>query len=381
MKIKKNYLLLCTIYFLIFFSNALFLSFFQIFLASKGFNESKIGIISSITPLLCIVANPLYSIIGKNNKRIRYLLLTLSGLEALVILLVYQVNEFSLLIIVMCLVAVIDPPLFIILDSYASSFVKENNLNYSYIRIVGTLSYAIGALLAGYFIEYIGYNFIFISASLLMIISVVFIFLLKPNKEIEERQKGDFSLLLKNKNFLLFAMYFIFILSFASLGDTYISIYLTNEKNLSESSFGLLNFSWVIVELLTVLILNKFKIKNDKILLILFGVCYLSRLVVIGIDAPKNIVIFCALLRGIGMGINIYLYIPLINRLVKSSNVSIALLLIGLFKSLLSTILISISGFVIEKTSYSMIFIIWSIILTLVIISYFIIRSKVNKIA
>ena len=86
MKSKKNYFLISLIYFLIFISNALFLSFFQIFLASKGFNESKIGIISSITPLLCIIANPLCSLIGKNNKRIRYLLLALSVLEAIVIL-------------------------------------------------------------------------------------------------------------------------------------------------------------------------------------------------------------------------------------------------------------------------------------------------------
>ena len=156
MKSKKNYFLISLIYFLIFISNALFLSFFQIFLASKGFNESKIGIISSITPLLCIIANPLCSLIGKNNKRIRYLLLALSVLEAIVILLVYKVNEFSLLILVMCLVAIIDPPLFVILDSYTSSLVKENDLNFSYIRIVGTFSYALGTFISGLIIENFG---------------------------------------------------------------------------------------------------------------------------------------------------------------------------------------------------------------------------------
>ena len=379
MQSKKNYFLISLIYFLIFISNALFLSFFQIFLASKGFNESKIGIISSITPLLCIIANPLCSLIGKNNKRIRYLLLALSVLEAIVILLVYKVNEFSLLILVMCLVAIIDPPLFVILDSYTSSLVKENDLNFSYIRIVGTFSYALGTFISGLIIENFGYSLLFISASILMIISSIVILFLKENKNNEEREKGDFKRLLSNKNFLIIGIYFIFILSFASLGDTYISIYLTNELNLKESGFGLVSSLWVVIELLVVLILNKFNIKNEKLLLIIMGISYLSRLLFMGLEVSLPLAIFGALLRGVGMGINIYLYVPLIIKLVKGSNISSALLLIALFKSILSTVFISISGFFIESNGYSMIFIIWSILFIFVILGYHFISKKMEK--
>lgn len=379
MKSKKNYFLISLIYFLIFISNALFLSFFQIFLASKGFNESKIGIISSITPLLCIIANPLCSLIGKNNKRIRYLLLALSVLEAIVILLVYKVNEFSLLILVMCLVAIIDPPLFVILDSYTSSLVKENDLNFSYIRIVGTFSYALGTFISGLIIENFGYSLLFISASILMTISSIVILFLKENKNNEEREKGDFKRLLSNKNFLIIGIYFIFILSFASLGDTYISIYLTNELNLKESGFGLVSSLWVVIELLVVLILNKFNIKNEKLLLIIMGISYLSRLLFMGLEVSLPLAIFGALLRGVGMGVNIYLYVPLIIKLVKGSNISSALLLIALFKSILSTVFISISGFFIESNGYSMIFIIWSILFIFVILGYYFISKKMEK--
>ena len=379
MKSKKNYFLISLIYFLIFISNALFLSFFQIFLASKGFNESKIGIISSITPLLCIIANPLCSLIGKNNKRIRYLLLALSVLEAIVILLVYKVNEFSLLILVMCLVAIIDPPLFVILDSYTSSLVKENDLNFSYIRIVGTFSYALGTFISGLIIENFGYSLLFISASILMIISSIVILFLKENNNNEEREKGDFKRLLSNKNFLIIGIYFIFILSFASLGDTYISIYLTNELSLKESGFGLVSSLWVVIELLVVLILNKFNIKNEKLLLIIMGISYLSRLLFMGLEVSLPLAIFGALLRGVGMGINIYLYVPLIIKLVKGSNISSALLLIALFKSILSTVFISISGFFIESNGYSMIFIIWSILFIFVILGYHFISKKMEK--
>ena len=313
------------------------------------------------------------------GKRIRYLLLALSVLEAIVILLVYKVDEFSLLILVMCLVAIIDPPLFVILDSYTSSLVKENNLNFSYIRIVGTFSYALGTFISGLIIENFGYSLLFISASILMIISSIVILFLKENKNNEEREKGDFKRLLSNKNFLIIGIYFIFILSFASLGDTYISIYLTNELSLKESGFGLVSSLWVVIELLVVLILNKFNIKNEKILLIIMGISYLSRLLFMGLEVSLPLAIFGALLRGVGMGINIYLYVPLIIKLVKGSNISSALLLIALFKSILSTVFISISGFFIESNGYSMIFIIWSILFIFVILGYYFISKKMEK--
>lgn len=380
MNVKRNYFILCLTYFLIYFSNALFLSFFQIFLSSKGFNESKIGIISSITPLLCIIANPLYSLIGKNDKKIRYLLLILCILEAVVILLIYKINEFSILILVMCLVAMVDPPLFIILDSYTSSFVKKYKKNYSYIRMIGTLAYAIGTFITGFLVDYSGYALVFYSASFIMVISTILVLLLKTNIKDEDRKKGEFKSLLRNKSFIIFAFYFIFIFSFQLLGDTYISIYLTNEKGIDKTEFGIINAIWVLIELIFIIILNKLKIKNEKLLLIIMGICYLLRFIMIGLNAPKELIVFSALLRGFSMAIYIYLYIPILNRIIKPSNVPIALLFIAMFKSLLSTIMISTTGFMIDNIGYKFIFIIWSIIFLLVIISYYIFSKKNLKI-
>lgn len=381
MNIKKNYLLLCLNFFFIYISNAFFLSFFQIYLASKNFSESKIGIISSITPLLCLIANPLYSFIGKNSKWVKRLLTFLCFMEIIVILLVLKVNEFSLMIVVMCLVAMIDAPLFMILDSYASTFVKEHNKNYSYIRIIGTFSYAIGALLAGVMIKSSGFDSIFMIAALFMIIALIITLLLKPNTLDDERKKGDFVLLLKNKSFLLFAIYFIFIFSFLSLGDTYISIYLNSERNISETMYGILTFAWVIIEMLVVIILNLFKIKNERILLIIIGLSYISRFLMIGVEASNFLLITSALIRGIGMGISVYIYIPLLNKIIKSSDMSIAILFIGMIKSLLATLMISSTGFFIEKIGYSPIFIIWTIIFGLIIASYAILSKKINKLS
>ena len=73
--------------------------------------------------------------------------------------------------------------------------------------------------------------------------------------------------------------------------------YLTNELNLKESGFGLVSSLWVVIELLVVLILNKFNIKNEKLLLIIMGISYLSRLLFMGLEVSLPLAIFGALLR------------------------------------------------------------------------------------
>ena len=108
------------------------------------------------------------------------------------------------------------------------------------------------------------------------------------------------------------------------------------------------------------------------------GISYLSRLLFMGLEVSLPLAIFGALLRGVGMGINIYLYVPLIIKLVKGSNISSALLLIALFKSILSTAFISISGFFIESNGYSIIFIIWSILFIFVILGYYFISKRIK---
>ena len=109
------------------------------------------------------------------------------------------------------------------------------------------------------------------------------------------------------------------------------------------------------------------------------GICYLSRIIVIGLEGGKEIAILSALLRGVGMGINIYLYVPILVKIVKESNISIALLMIAMFKWLLATLFISISGFMIESIGYSFIFIIWSIVFVIVIMGYSLFSRKYLK--
>lgn len=50
--------------------DALFYPFFSLYLSSKGLGESAIGFILSITPIISILANPLYANLCKNVNTI-----------------------------------------------------------------------------------------------------------------------------------------------------------------------------------------------------------------------------------------------------------------------------------------------------------------------
>ena len=55
--------LLKVLYFIRYFGDSLFYSFFQLFLYSKGFPESRIGLILAITPITSILVNPFWNYI------------------------------------------------------------------------------------------------------------------------------------------------------------------------------------------------------------------------------------------------------------------------------------------------------------------------------
>ena len=69
------------------FAESLFFPFLGIFLASKGYTTSQIGIIMGIMPICAIVCAPIYSKVFNNPKRVKRALTIMSVIEASLIIL------------------------------------------------------------------------------------------------------------------------------------------------------------------------------------------------------------------------------------------------------------------------------------------------------
>ncbi|MDD3348838.1 MAG: MFS transporter, partial [Bacilli bacterium] len=57
-----------------YFGDAFFYPFFALYLINSGLTESKIGFILSITPIIAIIANPIYSHLCQDIKTTRKVL-------------------------------------------------------------------------------------------------------------------------------------------------------------------------------------------------------------------------------------------------------------------------------------------------------------------
>ena len=74
------------------FAESLFFPFLGIFLASKGYTTSQIGIIMGIMPICAIVCAPIYSKVFNNPKKVKRALTIMSIIEASLIILLMLFN-------------------------------------------------------------------------------------------------------------------------------------------------------------------------------------------------------------------------------------------------------------------------------------------------
>ena len=63
---NREYMLIRIMTFLRYFADCLFYGYFTLSLMSKGFNESEVGLICAFTPVVALLANPLWNVFSKN---------------------------------------------------------------------------------------------------------------------------------------------------------------------------------------------------------------------------------------------------------------------------------------------------------------------------
>ena len=115
---------------------------------TTGKTPSEIGFILSITPILSILVNPVYANIFKKAKTVRKVLGIITLIEAIVIILIgYSSNFYLVSVLTVCL-ALSGSAHYGLMDSLINLYANQNNVNYSNIRMYGSIAYIIGTTLA-----------------------------------------------------------------------------------------------------------------------------------------------------------------------------------------------------------------------------------------
>lgn len=371
--------------FIRYLGDSFFYPFFAVYLKSRGLIESEIGLILSISPLVGILINPLYSMICKNFNKTKNTLMIITVLEAIFILLITLSSNFILISILTVLMAIFGSTHYGLFDSLLAIHSKHSNVNYSSIRIFGSMAYIIGTTIGGTIIDKTSYIVCFGICGILFVLSGVFYALIsKYNEDSEVDEKIlDKKSVLKNKNLWFFIIVYALIMGPLVCGDHFFSVYLES-RGLNTTQYGLIYSYYVIVEVIILFILNKYNDKiNNNLLLIIASVGVFVRLLINGLYLPLSVVGVLSCLRGISYACLLHVSFKKVVDIIGTINGTFGIMLMTLVQSIFVVLFDNINGNIIAATNSYQIFYImmsaFSFIGLIITIIYFIIDKKQAK--
>lgn len=365
--------------------DALFYPFFALYLMTTGKTPSEIGFILSITPILSILVNPVYANIFKKAKTVRKVLGIITLIEAIVIVLIgYSSNFYLVSVLTVCL-ALSGSAHYGLMDSLINLYANQNNVNYSNIRMYGSIAYIIGTTLGGYLIKFIDYQFCFIIAAILFVASGVCYFITKPLVEESsadvDTQKINYFSLFKNKEFLIFFILYFLLMGTMFGTDAFYSVYLES-LGISSSQYGIVYSYFVTFEVATIIIAGKWfkKVKKEHLLLV-SCLCLSIRTFINYSSLPVLVIVACSMFRGIGYGILLYVSFPLVIKMVGEKASTFAIMGMSLFQAILVGTIDNLGGKIIDNYSFKLFYFL-ALIVSLLIVIYgvcFCIYNRIKK--
>jgi len=338
-----------------YFGDAFFYPFFALYLINSGLTESKIGFILFITPIIAIIANPIYSHLCQDIKTTRKVLRIITIMEALIIIGISFSTNFYLVSGLVILLALFGSSHYGLLDSLTAIYASETKINYTNIRIFGSIAYIIATTLGGFVIQYLGFQCCFVIASTAFVLSGLMYHFLKPielNEAELQKEKPRYRILFKNKDFVFYALFYVVMIGTTVSGEAFFPTYLES-RGITSNQYGLIFSYFVLFEVVTIIVLNKyFKKVNYHLLLAIYTILTSIRLLVNFLYLPVIVVVLFSALRGIANAVVLFGSFHYIIKLVGEKSVTMAFMLMVFLQSIYVAIFNNVNGNIIEMTSY-----------------------------
>ena len=217
-------------------------SYFTIYLNEIGLSKSLIGIISGISAMAAMLAQPVIGMLADRSRSKNRLLQGLILITALLYPLILVNKSFIFILLVYtayCCFRRAQPSLN---TSMSVEFAEISRRDYGPIRTMGALGYAI----AMYFVGQIaglqdGTRLTFFTYVGFCVLNILLIFLLPPIEGHNRRETGrqlPMRAILKNRPILLLIVYMMFYALAQGLYFSYFSIYFTDNLGGSKSLYG-----------------------------------------------------------------------------------------------------------------------------------------------
>jgi PPP family 3-phenylpropionic acid transporter len=161
------------VYFFFYAAWAALLPFLPIFYRAEGLSGAQIGVITSILPLMTLVAAPLWGGLADATQKHRNILLgvMLGSLASVAALM--QMHVFALLILFAALYAFFHAPVIPLIDTSVLALLKGERAEYGRQRLWGAVGWGLSAPLAGWLAGYLGDPARFYAYLVLMLVCIL----------------------------------------------------------------------------------------------------------------------------------------------------------------------------------------------------------------
>jgi MFS family permease len=227
------------VYVLLYASGACLFPYFVLFYQSLGFSGAQIGLLTGLTPLVTLVAAPLWTNLADSTGRHRLLMSVLILVIAGIALTLPSLRSFGPVIAAAVLYSTFAAPIFSFADNATMAMLGGQRSLYGRVRLGGTFGFGLAALLSGTLVERYGLRVSFNAGAAFLVVACGAAQLLHHQRErVVGAPAGRFTDLLADRRWLAFLL-----LAFAgglgmAVSNTYLFPFLS-ELGATERTMGL----------------------------------------------------------------------------------------------------------------------------------------------
>ncbi|MBM7663487.1 oligosaccharide:H+ symporter [Bacillus mesophilus] len=329
-------------------------SYLPLYLLSKGYTPSEVGLLLAIGPFAAIISEPMSGYFSDKFKSIKKVLIVcVIGMLVSGIIL-FQLDHFAATaLFVYCLFFFLAPS-GSLGDSLSQKTADQLHVSFGSIRMWGSLGFGIASIITGYLLTRIGIENITVPFVFFTVIVLIISFFLKDVKvKSENSDPGvsikDVALLIRNKPFVLFLLIVILITLGHRANDIYLSVFI-KELGGTETLIGWAFFWGVATEVLVFFTSHLwFRKLKDLTFIILAAVLYAVRFIGMSFATSPHELVIYQLFHGFTFGIFFTVGLSYVTKIVPTRLQSTGhLLLITVFFGISGMVSAFIGGRLIE---------------------------------
>ena len=132
---------------------SLYLPFITMYFSQKGMDSMQIGILSALLPIASLTVQPLWAALADRTGRRRRVLILLNLCCAAAVLLFPGMGSFGEILGAVTCYALFNSAVLPICDALVVSQAEEKGINFAWVRMCGTVSYAAIVLGMGFYLK------------------------------------------------------------------------------------------------------------------------------------------------------------------------------------------------------------------------------------